>query len=502
SNNGPWNKYKASEQAQPEQKPDSNYLMDTAKNIPGSFANYAGCVVGALAHPIDTTQGRLNLANSGLQAALPDSVNNFMHKISPDTAANEGLAGKFADYEKSRYGSLAQAAETFKNDPVGVVGDASLLLGGAGLVPGMAKAGKLGAAIEPINVTMKAAGKAVPAVGKVAGQLISEYGTHTGPDALNTAAKAGYSGGSKLKDFADNMRGKAEQADVVPELKQALKNMRKADFEKYSREIQGVKEDPSLLSFQDINSAAKRAMDIDTYKGLSGQARPINLNSASDKAKADIVKKLNEFKRSDPQEFHTPGGFDALKRSIGKIDTPPGTPQRRVVDSVYNAVKDEIIKAYPEYGKIMEESSTRMKIAKEMERSLSLGEGAMVDTALRKLQSITRNNANTNYGSRTKQAEELNAFSESGNLMEKLSGQTLNAIKPRGLGGIVAGGLGGYGIAAANPAVIPLMAMQSPRIMGETAMKLGQMARYAKKGSKIANPKLINLAHTQRNNKE
>jgi len=55
----------------------------------------------------------------------------------------------------------------------------------------------------------------------------------------------------------------------------------------------------------------------------------------------------------------------------------------------------------------MREYSVASEQIREIERALSLGKGASVDTAMRKLQSLMRNNVQTNYGSRTKLAQQL-----------------------------------------------------------------------------------------------
>jgi hypothetical protein len=119
-----------------------------------------------------------------------------------------------------------------------------------------------------------------------------------------------------------------------------------------------------------------------------------------------------------------------------------------------------------------EESS---KLIKEIEKSLSLGEKASADTALRKLQSVMRNNVNTNFGNREKLVEVLkNAGAD--NVLEKLAGQSLNSWTPRGLGKIVAGGTGAAALATTNPALLPLIAAQSPRLVGEASYYGGKAA--------------------------
>ena len=51
-----------------------------------------------------------------------------------------------------------------------------------------------------------------------------------------------------------------------------------------------------------------------------------------------------------------------------------------------------------------------LDLVNQIQKSLSLNDKASVDTAMRKLQSLTRNNVQTNYGQRVKLAEELSKY--------------------------------------------------------------------------------------------
>ncbi len=112
---------------------------------------------------------------------------------------------------------------------------------------------------------------------------------------------------------------------------------------------------------------------------------------------------------------------------------------------------------------------------KELERTLSLGKQASTDSAVRKLQSVTRNNVNTNYGNRANLAETL-AANGAPQLMEKLAGQSMNSWTPRGLMGLGLQGSVTAGLAALNPAALALAPLQSPRLVGEVAHAGGRAA--------------------------
>ncbi len=122
-------------------------------------------------------------------------------------------------------------------------------------------------------------------------------------------------------------------------------------------------------------------------------------------------------------------------------------------------------------------------VIKEIEKTLSLNPKASVDTALRKLQSVLRDNVNTNYGRR---AELVDFLTRAGapHLMEKLAGQSLSSVSPRGLSRVIVGGEGASALGAlalGHPGAAAALGggilTSSPRLVGGTAHLLGAASR-------------------------
>jgi hypothetical protein len=185
-----------------------------------------------------------------------------------------------------------------------------------------------------------------------------------------------------------------------------------------------------------------------------------------------------EWKQLDPAQFHTPEGFDALKRRIGGVlESLPFEEKtaRLAAGKVYSAVKGSIEKQAPGYSKVMADYTRASEQITEIERAFSLGGRASQDTAMRKLQSLSRNNVNTNYGNRLDLARSLE--SEGGvNLMPAISGQAMNSWTARGLGG-QAENLATLGLAAFhNPAAALALPLQSPKAVGASLYGLGRAA--------------------------
>jgi hypothetical protein len=126
-----------------------------------------------------------------------------------------------------------------------------------------------------------------------------------------------------------------------------------------------------------------------------------------------------------------------------------------------------------------------------------LGDKASSDTAVRKLQSLLRNNAQTNYGNRLDLAKTLE--DQGGvNLLSSLAGQTMSSAMPRGITGAIQKGgalLGAVGSGGASiPLTIATAPFTSPRLMGEALYGMGRLSGGAGEAANSASNGLARLA--------
>jgi hypothetical protein len=355
----------------------------------------------------------------------------------------------------------------------------------AGLVdPRQAKAGAVIGGALPIGV--KAAAMVGHGINNTVSALASNLlgiTTGSGANSVKEAYRAGKNGSTS---FLDNMRGDVSMDDVIAQAKQGLSNMRADRAAEYKNGMAAISNDKSVLDFQPILNSVNKIQSLGNYKG-----QVINQNSSN--TVDEIANKVSEWSKLNPNEFHTPEGLDALKQSIGDIrdSTQFGTQARKAADTAYNAVKDQIVKQAPTYSKTMASYSEASKTLSEIEKALSLGNKASADTSIRKLQSLMRNNVSTNYGNRLSLANTL-ADKGGADILPSVAGQAMNSWTPRGL---IGAGESGAGIMSAvlNPATIPHVLaaapFASPRLVGESAYKLGQLTGGA--GKAISSPQEI-----------
>jgi len=329
-----------------------------------------------------------------------------------------------------------------------------------------------------------AASKVIKPVAKATGavaQTVLGGATGAGRPAIQEAVRSGRQGGSAAETFAGHMRGNIASDDAVRMAKDAIEEMRVERAGAYRAGISStIKGDPAVLDFQPIEDAINRAASVKTFKGQS-------LSTQAEKARQRIAEVVAEWKALDPAEYHTPEGLDALKQKLGDLihegelaSVKPHTPASIIVNNAYNAVKEQIVKQAPKYAEVMRDYSRATEQIREVEKTLSLGNKATADTGLRKLQSILRNNANTNYGARAQAGQQL--AQRSPDLMPALAGQALNSAVPRGIQGALAGSGAAVGIPAAltgalNPGILGGLLASSPRLVGEAAFAMGNARR-------------------------
>lgn len=338
--------------------------------------------------------------------------------------------------------------------------------------------------------TGTAIGTAIPVVGRglqAAGGAIRRglgLTTGAGEEAIGQAIQAGRTGNQA---FLQNIRGDVSAMDVLDQAKDALSNMRSARSQAYRQGIQStmpsaeivagkaLPKAPPKLDFAPISNALDNVVEslkVKTPTGSQFKIGSAELNKVEELQ--DVVKTWQK----DPS-LHTAEGLDALKQRLDALypDSPMQRQVQRAVTSVRNTVKDTIVAQDKNYAKTMKAYEESLSLEREIERALSLGNRSAADTAIRKLQSLTRNNANTNYGYRMELAK---ALQEQGgqDLMPALAGQALSSFTPRGLAGQGAAlGIGAGGALTVNPMALAALPLTSPRLVGMGAYGLGRATR-------------------------
>lgn len=484
-------------------------MMDTLKQGAGNVL--AGAVRGAgslgetLLSPIDAAARAVNggkpISVGGYEiaghdrktgmdqrltemGAQPNSVAFQAGKLGAEVAGTAGIGGVLAKGAKvlgaapEVISALSSGGMSLGGGTTGsAIGNAALR-GSSGGLTGALSAG----AVDPSNATtgsaigaltpgaawlMGAAGKGIAnGVGKVSSSILGGT-TGTGSAVVNAAYNAGLKGD---RSFIDNMRGNANFADIVDQAKSALSTMREARGAAYRNGMAAVSGDKTVLDMVPVQKAVTDAHQ--KFGTFNGQVVNENANAAISK----VAAKVDEWAHLDPAQFHTPEGLDKLKQWVGGEleNAKPGTQTDTALKGIYNSIKGTVATQAPTYAKTMADYSTASEHLSEISRTLSLNPKASIDTSVRKLQSVLRNNVATNFGNRLGNVEALESQAGA-NLVPAIAGQSMSSIWPRGMAGV--GDLAALGAAGSvHPGALVGAVAASPRIVGEAAYKTGRLS--------------------------
>jgi hypothetical protein len=487
----------AEAQAQPAPKADltaGQVATGAITNFPRSMGNLIGDIYTAVTNPIQTGKSILDVGAGALQNVLPE---RFVKAVGEDKQSRE-MARKVGEFYVERYSTGEGLKRAVAEDPAGVLADLSTVLTGGATIAPRAVARPLARAastIDPLAATVRATGAVASAAGKNIVAPVLGATTGAGRESISQAFKAGQTGGETAAQFRSNISGRADPGDVLVIAKQNLDELNRAKQAEYRSGMVDIKNDKSVLDFADIDDSLTKSTKKVTFKG-----QVINEEAAKQLQQARTI--VDNWKSLDPAEFHTPEGLDALKKRVG--DVLEGIPfeqkvARSSVGDIYNSIKSTIKKQAPSYDKTMKAYSDATEQIKEVEKALSLGKKASVDTATRKLQSLMRDSVQTNYGQRTSLAKDLQRMGGI-EFMPGLAGQALSSPIPRGLQSIAAvpSSYLAYG-AGGIPGAVANLALSSPRLMGETAFATGLASRGARRFGELVppgvDPRTLNLLY-------
>ena len=232
-------------------------------NFPKSFGSMVGDVYEAVTSPVETIKSVLDIGAGTLQNLLPDKVVDFVGR----DQASIDKANLVKQFYVNRYGNLENAKQALTNDPASVLSDLSLFLtGGAGLAPKASTASKVlttaAKVTDPLSIITSPVKLGAQALAPSLGMM-----TGAGSEAVRQAFEAGKEGGVKGKSFTENLRGTADQLQVLEDAKANLDAMTKQQQQAYRANMANIKTDQTILKFDDVNTALQNAMDKITYKG-------------------------------------------------------------------------------------------------------------------------------------------------------------------------------------------------------------------------------------------
>jgi len=456
--------------------PLASVPLEAIKNIPSSTGSLLKNISQAVLHPLDTGHNLGQIAEGGLNAIGLGPKNQRQESTQKWEAFKKALAERYGGYENIK--------RTVAADPVGSLSDVSALFTGGGSlvskVPQLAKTGsslsKIGSTIEPLSLMGQAIKPAVNVGGKIlAGS--TGFTTGAGADSVRQAYKAGK---ENIPEFQQIMRENPPIEtirDTANSSLQAIKNDRATDYQTRLSSISNNVQDLNINPVRTRLAQLEKMYNIKrTPDGLDFSRSTLDKNSLGDIE--NVINTVDDWGKQ--QGDLTPVGMDILKRKLDDFYSESKN-SRGFVTSLKNEVKNTIVNQVPEYKTMLgnyEKSSAQIN---EIEKALSLGKRASIDTGIRKLMTALKDN-NDFRGSLVKILDDANG----GQLATKLAAYNLKSWTPQSLMGkaidVTAIGTMMY---AVSPKLAIAFATASPRVVGEFAYRLGQAARQQERIKRI-----------------
>ncbi len=456
----------------------SEVFSSALRNTPRSASQFAEDTITPFLEPGETLDSLASLGKGLIQLAIPGEQ------------ADEKTAKAVGQFYANRYGSIEKFKRAFAEDPVGIVGDVSVLLTGGGAAaaraPGaIGKVGQIvqnvGEKIDPLSMATNATTATASAITQGVPDVLGMT-TGTGGESVRQAYQAGREGGAQQDAFVASLRSEEDATAVVDDAMKVMREMREARKGDYDTKKSALELDTVPIDMDEVSADFANMVNGFTYEGTS------ELSTKAQQKLRSIATIISNWQKSPG--LHTAKGLDILKRRIDG-EYPEGInpgDSAMVVAKTRDIVVDQIKSQVPEYAAVMKPYEEAIKLERELQRALSLNNTASADTALRKLQSVVRNNVNTNFGARLDLVNQLDSAGDY-YLLPRIAGQAMSSTVPRGIQAAVASGNVGLGLSTA-PGALAALPMYSPRLVGEAAMKIGEGARAVSPVTEAVAPSL------------
>lgn len=485
--NEPIQSSKSVQQSQPQSMSWGEVGQKAITSIPSSAVGFGKNIIQPVIHPIDTAKGIYSIAKGGVEKLIPGTQ--------PDEKAFEAVGQFF----KERYGGIENLKNTIANDPVGFAADLSTVLTGVGGIAGkigevgdiskLARVGeitsKIGKYTNPLTLATKAISPVVNPIlkgGTTLGKQILGATTGAGPGMIEEAINSS-------KSFKDAMRGKIPGQEVVENAQEALQTIKNNRAQKYLSDLSKISQS-QIIDVQPVNQKLLELMKkynikVDPVANKLDYSR-IAMGEAGRKDIQEIVNTVAGWGTKEGD--FTVIGLDALKRQLDDFYSE-SSQARAFVAQMRGTVKDTIVKNVPQYGEMTKSYAEASNLIKDIEAGLMLRKQGMTgrvtgDMTLRRLTSAMRENFEM-------RRDLLDALGKEGGseIASQVAGYSANQIIPKGLVGKLAGSSGIY-LTYLNPKFLPLLAMSSPRVVGEFLSAYGSAVRQMQKVKKIIPPNM------------
>jgi len=466
-------------------------LGQTIKNIPRSAGRFLGDVGSAIKGVFDPRPDKniFSQISSPIAGVVEKAGRAVGIGAARQKTPDEQAAEQVASFFKERYGGVENIQRTVQEDPVGFLADISALFtaGGGALAkagtvsriaraaPTLSKAARVtgqaaktaGLAVEPFSVAFKGASIATKPFRIGSGALIREslgVTTGAGGDVIKEAFR------NPTPEFKAALRGEVTTDNVLTVAREGLdvlKEQRATNYRKQLTQIQKATEPLDISDFRNFIDGKLKQFNIRRTKDGLDFRKSVIADTTEQSRIGEMVDATLKW------DDATPAGLDILKQRLDDFYTTSGKG-RVLTNAIRDKVRTTIASNVPGYGKMTKDYAEATQLIKEIESTLSLKQGARVDTTIKKLMSALKGNNEF----RRNLVNRLDELTET-NITSQLAGTALSPGVPSGLIGrslfanVAVGGAVATGLGFISPTLLSGLLLASPRIVGELLRVLG-----------------------------
>jgi hypothetical protein len=474
----------------------SDVPRQALENAPQSAANFVRAMIEPFLDPL-TTLYVIGKLKSGVESKIGDALFGSVFRALGIEGEEAGAIRDEIEKEADavgqmlidRYGSEEALKRTMATDPVGFMADLSAVVtgGGAGVsrLPGVA--GQVGRRImqagqmaDPVNAPIQAT-RGAGWLGTRVARGYTGMTTGAGDTPLVEAYRYGQRGtpeqAAAVREGMSGSGNAPTPQELVERTRAAVSELRNQRNQAYANSKAGLRLRQPVRNLRPIMDVFRRVQSSLIEGGFAKSREGVE---ALEEA-ARVWQELNDAVAArGPNAQITAMDLDSFKQRLNSMreTVTPNTQPDRVLTQIHNGVRAEINRIDSGYADMNQAYDRASSQIRELERALSTGRRASVDTAYRKLASTMRGGVNANFNYRDELLQGLDEIDPT--LRATIAGQSLQATAPQGLARLGAIGGGVAASAGGGPVSWPVaaahMATFSPRIMGEMAHRGGQFA--------------------------
>lgn len=324
---------------------------------------------------------------------------------------------------------------------------------------------------------LSAGGEAVAQTAKGAGWLTRNVlggTTGKGANAIQELAA------NPTKDAIAALRGKTGAEDVLTTARDAVSQIKNAQQSEYTSAMEKAGQNAAPITKDSIKSILGDTLgSYGLSVGNDGQLVSSAKSNIPASALGEVQKAVDEVNAHVNSGDTSLAAADALKQRVSdlvKYDASQTTKTQGILRQLSGSIGNHLKETVPGYEAAVKPYADTQNLLKEINSALGTGNNTSKQTAIQKLGTALKNN----QPFRQQMVETLDTATGS-NLKGKIAGATMSPVMP---GALQTAGDTGIGLAAAGhiisaPAAAAAAALTSPRLVGEGAVKYGQLSKVA-----------------------